>query len=124
MISGAGSALGKRAREKFDIRNSLFSGGGLGSVVGTKIFGKGYSATPRARDAKSTTPALDGVASAGILNEINTNSKITAKNTMSIPMMARDMNLVRLNIVKVAKALGAKPNRDKADMYWSNSKRV
>ena len=45
LIGGAASSLGKRSLEKLDIRNALFSGGGIGSIIGTKIFGKGYSAT-------------------------------------------------------------------------------
>ena len=45
VISGLASATGKRALEKLDIRNALFGGSGIGSAIGRKIFGKGYSAT-------------------------------------------------------------------------------
>ena len=41
IVGGAFSALGKRSLEKLDIRNALFGGSGLGSVIGQKIFGKG-----------------------------------------------------------------------------------
>jgi hypothetical protein len=41
VLGGAASALGKRTREKLDIRNALFGGSGIGSIVGRKIFGKG-----------------------------------------------------------------------------------
>jgi hypothetical protein len=44
IFAGAASALSKRSKEKMDIRNSLFGGSGLGSIIGRKIFGKGYSA--------------------------------------------------------------------------------
>jgi murein DD-endopeptidase MepM/ murein hydrolase activator NlpD len=118
-VGGAVSALGKRSREKMDIRNALFSGGGLGSIVGTKIFGKGYSAT-RKSPSSTSSPSLDGASNA-TLQDINTNSKITAKNTLAIPMMARDMNLVRLNIVKMVKLLGGQANRNKTDMFFSNA---
>jgi murein DD-endopeptidase MepM/ murein hydrolase activator NlpD len=119
IVGGAVSALGKRSREKMDIRNALFSGGGLGSIVGTKIFGKGYSAT-RKSPSSTSSPSLDGASNA-TLQDINTNSKITAKNTLAIPMMARDMNLVRLNIVKMVKLLGGQANRNKTDMFFSNA---
>jgi len=121
-VGGVVSALGKRSREKMDIRNALFSGGGLGSIVGTKIFGKGYSATRKSPSSTSSTssPSLDGASNA-TLQDINTNSKITAKNTLAIPMMARDMNLVRLNIVKMVKLLGGQANRNKTDMFFSNA---
>lgn len=45
ILSGASSAIGKRTMEKLDIRNALFGGSGLGSIIGRKVFGKGYSAT-------------------------------------------------------------------------------
>ena len=45
LIGGASSAMGKRALEKLDVRNALFGGSGLGSIIGRKIFGRGYSAT-------------------------------------------------------------------------------
>ena len=124
IVGGAVSAFGKRTKEKLDIRNALFSGGGLGSIVGTKIFGKGYSATRKtgSSSSSSTTPSLDGISNA-TLEDINTNTKITAKNTLSIPMMARDMNIVKLNIVRMVKLLGGQANRNKTDMFWADSKK-
>ena len=47
VVSGSMSAVGKRAREKLDVRNALFSGSGVGSILGRKILGKGYSATAK-----------------------------------------------------------------------------
>ena len=47
LIGGTASAFGKSSREKMDIRNVLFGGSGLGSIVGRKVFGKGYSAIDR-----------------------------------------------------------------------------
>ena len=39
LVSGAVSALGKSSREKSDIRNMIFGGSGLGSIIGRKVFG-------------------------------------------------------------------------------------
>ena len=123
IVGGAVSALGKRTKEKIDIRNSLFSGSGLGSTIGTKIFGKGYSATRKTNSSTSpSSPSLDGISNA-TLEDINTNTKITAKNTLVMPMMARDMNLVRLNIVKMVNLLGGQANRNKTDMFFSNARK-
>jgi hypothetical protein len=128
LVGGTASAVGKAAKEKLDIRNALFSGEGIGSVIGTKIFGKGYSATKREKigTQKSTSPeSLSSALSSGespVLQEINANMKLTAKNSMSLPMMARDMNLMKLNIFKLVKSFGDKPNTNKTDMFWEKSK--
>jgi len=122
-FSGTSSALGKAALEKLDIRNALFGGGGVGSVIGTKVFGKGYSATRNRDTGKSTSPISENLSSASspILQQINANMKMTAKNSMSLPMMARDMNLTKLNIMKLVKASGEKPTHGH-DRFWKNSK--
>jgi len=122
-FSGTSSALGKAALEKLDIRNALFGGGGVGSVIGTKVFGKGYSATRNKGTVKSTSPVSENLSSASspILQQINANMKMTAKNSMSLPMMARDMNLTKLNIMKLVKASGEKPTHGH-DRFWKNSK--
>ena len=123
LVSGAASAIGKKAREKLDIRNALFGGSGLGSIIGQKVFGKGYSATsPKNLSSNQTAsvtpaPAVDNT----ILESINQNATITAKNTMGIPMMSRDMNVMRQNIVKLVKLQGGTPST-KADMFFNKAK--
>jgi len=123
VFSGAASTLGKRSLEKLDIRNALFSGGGVGSVIGTKIFGKGYSAT-RKNDASAsatTSPSALASDSSSILQDINTNGKITAKNSMALPSMAKQMNIMQKNIAKLVTIWGGKPT-SKADSFFSNAK--
>jgi len=127
LVGGTASAVGKAAKEKLDIRNALFSGEGIGSVIGTKIFGKGYSATKREKTGtqKSTSPeSLSSALSSGespVLQEMNANMKLTAKNSMSLPMMARDMYLMKLNIFMLVKSFGDKPNTNKTDMFYEKS---
>jgi len=121
LFSGAASSLGKRTLEKLDVRNALFSGGGLGSVIGTKIFGKGYSATRRAGTGKGTSPNVLTSDSSSLLQDININSKITAKNSMALPAMAKQMNIMQKNIAKLVTTFGEKPST-KADSFFSNAK--
>jgi hypothetical protein len=124
VVSGYGSAVGKRAREMFDFRNVLFGGTGVTSVIGRKIFGKGYSAARGDKEGsaekvtRSSTELMS--ANTSILDEVNINSKITAKNTMSLPFMARDMNVMRQNIIKLVKLQGG-TSTNKADTFFMRS---
>lgn len=123
VVSGSMSAVGKRAREKLDVRNALFSGSGVGSILGRKILGKGYSATAKGvGSARSASPTIEGLSNSTLEN-INTNTSITAKNTSVMPMMARDMNLMKLNMFKVVKLLGGTANTNKTEMFWSDAKK-
>lgn len=123
IIGGAVSALGKRSLEKLDIRNALFGGTGLGSVIGQKIFGKGYSATSKSgsKSGVSSVTDLSQNLNSSVLEEININSRISAKNSVVFPSMARDMNLMRMNIAKLVKLQGGTPST-RADMFFSRSK--
>lgn len=121
LVGGTFSALGKRSLEKLDLRNALFGGTGAGSVIGRKIFGKGYSAT---RDDKKTrtTPVdtlstLTSSASSAVLESINITSKISAKNSAVLPSMARDMFLMKQNIVKLVKLQGGTPQTKAGDWF-------
>lgn len=123
IIGGAVSALGKRSLEKLDIRNALFGGTGLGSVIGQKIFGKGYSATSKSgsKSGVSSVSDLSQNLNSSVLEEISINSRISAKNSVVFPSMARDMNLMRMNIAKLVKLQGGTPST-KADMFFSRSR--
>lgn len=123
--SGFASAAGKRIREKMDIRNVLFGGTGVGSLIGRKIFGKGYSAIADKQDqadkiSSQTAPLIS--AQTEKLDIISVNSQITAKNSMALPAMARDMNLMKLNVFKLVKLQGGTANTNKTDMFWQKSK--
>jgi len=120
IFGGAASAIGKRTREKLDIRNSLFGGSGVGSIVGRKIFGKGYSATGRDSKISTDTNALSS-GSSSALQELNMNSQISAKNSTVLPKIAFDMNIMKQNIVKLVKAQGVTPSK-RADMYFQKQK--
>lgn len=116
VFGGAASALSKRAKETMDIRNSLFGGSGLGSIIGRKIFGKGYSATDSRSRVSNVSEAISS-GSSTILQEISISSKITAKNTLALPSMARDMHLVKQNIIKMVKLQGGTPTTKAGDWF-------
>jgi hypothetical protein len=119
IIEGGSSALAKHAREKMDIRNSLFGGSGLGSIIGRKLFGKGYSAIDSVEGSSKVSEASSDLSgsSSGILQEISASSKLTAKNTLTLPSMARDMFLVKQNMVKMVKLQGGTPQTKAGDWF-------
>jgi hypothetical protein len=121
VFSGASSALSKNAREKMDIRNNLFGGSGLGSIIGRKIFGKGYSAIDSDRSKVSSASDAISSGSSTILQEISINGKITAKNSMALPRLAEQMNIMQKNVAKLVRLQGETPST-KAHNFFSDSK--
>jgi hypothetical protein len=126
LVGGLASAGGKRLKEMFDIRNVLFSGGGIGSQVGKKIFGKGYSATAEKDKAESITNRIQppqqafSQESIEILSSIKNDTRISAKNSVSLPQIAMDINLAKLNIMKLVRLQGDTAEM-KADMFFKRA---
>jgi hypothetical protein len=105
VLSSLGSTMFKRSKERLDPRNILFGGSGITSAIGQKIFGKGYSALNKSSSGKSLG---DSGMQSQALNALIISSKnqeaqlsIIAKNTMNSNAMARDMNVMRQNIMKL-----------------------
>ena len=119
---GLGSTLGKAALEKIDPRK-MFNQQGLMAAMLPSLF-KAYSATSKSRNntmsSRLTAPSLDTSALESQLTDIAVNTRLTAKNTMVLPMMARDANLTKLNIMKLVKLQGGKSTKS-SDMFWKNS---
>jgi flagellum-specific peptidoglycan hydrolase FlgJ len=111
--SGGGltSTITKRLGEKIDPRQMLDSSG----IIATMFPGlKPYSATPRKTPSiASSMPSISS--GAGELSLIAQATKITAKNTLAMPAMARDMFLMKQNIIKLVKATGKKPQTKSGD---------
>lgn len=121
LVSGLASATGKRALEMIDIRNVMFRGDGMGSIIGRKLFGKGYSAT-RGGQKTNTSPVenlstLSTSTSSAVLESISISSKISAKNSTVLPSMARDMFLMKQNIIKLVKLQGGTPQLKAGDWF-------
>jgi len=115
---GATSTLGKRLAEKIDPRQ-MFDRSGLIATMFPSL--KSYSAIkPISEDSlksKITSPTqLDS----GALTEVIAASKMTAKNTMILPAMARDMNLMRQNVAKLVKIQGGTA-ATKGDMFFKRA---
>ena len=70
------------------------------------------------------SPSKDGESGGGLGEDATSVLNIIAKNSMSLPGMARDMNVLRQNIVKLVKLKGGKTSRfgGKADEYFKGSK--
>ena len=114
--AGIGSAVGKRLGERLDPRQ-IFDRSGVIATMFPAL--RSYSATKPMRGAATTpnaaAPALSLDASA--FSDISAASKISAKNSMVLPAMARDMNLMRQNIAKVVKLQGGTA-ATKGDMFF------
>jgi len=110
---GLGSAVTKRMGEKIDPRQMLDASG----VIATMFPGlKPYSATKQ--KTPSATSSMPSISSgSGELSLISEATKITAKNTLAMPAMARDMHLVKQNIIKLVKSSGGKPQTKSGDFF-------
>lgn len=124
VLSSLGSTMFKRTKERLDPRNILFGGSGITSAIGQKIFGKGYSALNKSSSGKTLG---DSGMQSQALNALIISSKnqeaqlsIIAKNTMNSNAMARDINVMRQNIMKLVTMGGGKASRG-ADMFFKDA---
>lgn len=124
---GIASTLGKRALEKMDPRQ-FFNQKGFMAAALPSLF-KSYSATPAKSGEKIAS--LGGSFSSGVLEtkmdiltgetrELKIHSKLAAKNSVVLPDIARDMNVMRQNMQKLVKLQGGTPARG-ADMYFKKA---
>jgi hypothetical protein len=125
---GIASTLGKRVLEKMDPRQFFNQKGFLAASL-PSLF-KSYSATPT-KSGEKLASAGGGSFSSGVLEtkmdiltgetrELKIHSKLAAKNSVVLPSMARDMNVMRQNIVKLVKLQGGTATT-KADMFFKRA---
>ena len=115
LVGGAFSAMSKSSKEKMDVRNILFGGSGLGSIVGRKVFGKGYSATAGSNNTGVSSPLKESTnLNNPILEQIN-------QNTSYMPAMARDMNVLRQSFSKFLISQKISP-ANTPDKYFEKAK--
>lgn len=112
----------ERLKEKLDPRQFLDQSGLLTALF-PKL--KAYK-SGQPKDAKNIIKKLEKITSPEPLGDVSfriieTNTKISAKNTMVLPAMHRDINVMRQNIAKLVKAKGGTPT-NKADMWFMNAK--
>ena len=103
VLSSLGSAVVGRTKERMDPRNILFGGKGMFAATGQKIFGKGFSAIPKKLEKEESSSNEEIV---GLLKDNGDRLNVIGKNTMPLRAIARDMNVMRQNTVKLVKLAG------------------
>lgn len=120
------TAIAQSTLQKIDPRNYLFSKTGMATSLFP--FLKGYQA--KTGQTKTVAPKLQPTVSQVFdkevsrrITQIDINTRINAKNSMVLPMMARDMNLVRQNIGKLVRinSRGKEIATTKSDMFFKRS---
>jgi hypothetical protein len=122
ILSSLSSAAAKTTLEKMDPRNYMFRSGGVLNSLFPKI--KGYKGSPGKESKASPLNALGGIDSSMSLvklDEINRNTSVSAKNSVVLPKMAMDINLMKLNIMKLVSAVKKPVSRD-PDMFFARAK--
>ena len=119
-VAGAlAGGIKERLKEKFDPRQLINQKGLLTALFpGLKTYQAKTAAT---EISKSSMQAASFDEIKPILETISFNTKMTAKNTMVLPALHRDVNVIRQNIVKLVK-LKTGDARTKADMYFVKAK--
>ena len=115
------SASGARLKEKTDIRGLLPQTGVSGAAF-EKMFGKRYKYGADKQTVRSAGGS-DTAATKSMeekLTRIGVDMKIMAKNSVVLPAMARDMNLMRMNMQKMVKLSGGTPST-KSDMFFKRA---
>ena len=119
-MSAASSARSERLREQADLRRLLPKYGILGALA-ESTFGKSYQYRRAGKPMKDSVSAEQSGMNTKTLNVIRVNTAITAKNSMVLPGMARDMNVMRQNIGRMtSKMTGNAASR--ADMHFLKAK--
>lgn len=119
-VAGAlAGGIGEKLKERMDPRRLLFKRDGLMASLFPSL--KSFQAKGAGeRDVGSASTELlsTGISALQpILESIDVNSRISAKNSTVLPMMGRDINVMRQNIVKMVKLQGGTP-ATKADMFF------
>lgn len=123
---GVASTVGKRTLEKIDPRQFFNQEGFLATILPSMF--KAYRARtlnvePVQRNLSPTpspSVSIDLSEATAELRVIRTDTKINAKNSMVLPAMARDINLMRQNVAKLVKIQGVKPAYG-ADMFFKKA---
>jgi len=133
-LGALAGTIGGRAREKLDIRNVLFGPSykkptSLAQSIGRSIFGTGYSAAPRRgleremgaplETSQKTVEVLSAVRTS--LSSIDNKMTILAKNSIQQNKVARDVNVIRQNVIRLTKNATGKAATS-ADMFFMRAK--
>lgn len=102
VIGSLSGAYNQQNMQKFDVRNKLFSRSGLATALFPGL--KGYQAQPLSNKASGSmiSPALGNSPTA--LSSIAKDARISARNSMALPSIAR-------NMAKMVKIWGGTPSK-------------
>jgi len=101
----------EKIKESMDFRNVLFKKGSFLNALFPKIKGYDYE------NVGSKIKPVELEQSNSKLNVIEQNTALSAKNSIVLPSMARDMFLVKQNIIKLVKSQGQKPQTKSGDWF-------
>jgi GH24 family phage-related lysozyme (muramidase) len=114
------SAVGKKTLETIDPRR-MFNQSGVLTALFPSL--KSYKAGAESSKVDSASKELSG-STAPILEQVVTKldglditMRLVAKNTMAMPGMSRDMNIMRQNVIKLVRLQGGKAST-KADAFF------
>lgn len=123
VVTSLSGAYNQLTREKYDPRNALFSKGGLMTALFPSL--KGYQASPVSGKSPSSmiSPEMSGSPTA--LNSIARDSRISARNSMMLPSIAKNMaQMVRIWGGTPAKYFeGAKQREEKYESKFGSGKK-
>ena len=122
VFSSLGKAAGQRTLERIDPRNYLFKRSGLLTSLFPGLKGyqaKGGSSEMKSPGASSSLGQTNLVVDK--LDELKIVQQETAKNTLVLPIIARDMNIMRQNILKLVKLSGGKPS-SRSDSFFMSAR--
>jgi hypothetical protein len=106
-VGALASAVGQKSLEKIDPRNYLFNRKGTLTSLFPNL--KGFQAKTGS-DISRLGSSEGGMSSSQVetmtskLDVIGSDIKIVAKNSIVLPHLARDLNVVRQNIIKIVKS--------------------
>ena len=119
-FSAVGSTAKERLKERADLRR-LFSDKGMFGAMLESALGKAYKYGEKGASKKGVDSEREPLIDNKQISIIRINTAITAKNSMVLPGMARDMNVMRQNIVRMTKATTGSAVT-KADTHFLKSK--
>jgi outer membrane lipoprotein SlyB len=115
------TASSEISKEKRDIRNFLFKRGSWLNALFPSV--SGYKTSKTGKKLKDESASVGGMSSLQNekLNELVVKIDIVAKNSMALPVMMRDMNVVKQSMMKLVKLQGV-TQRDRADRFFLSAK--
>jgi hypothetical protein len=113
-FSDAKKGLEKKLDPK-NIKKELVKGAfGGDDILSAYMRGKFRDKSEDKKEEDKNSPSAEGSTEGGSFTELNSFLKIIAKNSMSLHLMARDMNVLRQNIVKLVKLEAKDYNKGKS----------